>query len=102
MSGGLGPKVINESVDDESSMTVDIPGGSHGGHGIVRAGDAEQFATFEFNSAGDVIFINKTMKVKNADIDTNLCLIPNGAADGVEVKNRLGTTKNIHVRFTGS
>lgn len=105
LNGEESPIVVGVAVDesalDQASLANDIPGGARGGYGIVRAGDSEEWATFVYDSAGSVTFINNSTNVANADIPDNLCLFANGGGDGVEVKNRLNATKNIFLIFWG-
>ena len=63
------------------------------GHGIVIAGDSEEYVHFFFASDGTVTLAYNSANVVNTDTDANLCIYNNSGT--VSVKNRLGAEKDI-------
>ena len=76
---------------DDAEMV--LPTNGKTGHGIVIAGDNDEYVHFYFKTDGTVILAYNSTNVVNTDTDANLCIY-NSSGD-VSIKNRLGSEKAI-------
>jgi hypothetical protein len=75
---------------------ISLPDGAYGS-GAITIGDAEEYAYFIFSSVGAVTLVNNSVNVVSTDTDGNLCIFDAGS--NVDIKNRLGTQKQIKINI---
>jgi hypothetical protein len=93
---GLTTRFTSETVADDAEISI-ATGVS--GWGECMAGNNEAFAHFTFTEAGIVTLYSDVGSVVNIDTDGNLCIYQNGTSDGINIKNRLGSSKIIAFRI---
>jgi len=91
ISNGL--RSFSRSLDLDDDREIIIANGEHG-MGMVQAGDDESFTQFRFSSTGIVAIFNNTANATDKDLDANLCIY--NSAQGISIKNRLGSAKKVN------
>jgi len=82
-----------ESLDDSEKVYMPSSG-SNGGIGLAHIGDGEEYALFNFTSAGVVTLITNSANVGTTeDNDTTFNIFDAGGVIGFN--NELGSTKNL-------
>lgn len=92
--GDLTTYQTSTSLADDANITFTT---GVAGFGQVMAGDGDEWMQVHFTSAGVVTKVSGTTNTAVTDSDTDLCVFD--AGDGIKIRNRLGSTKDIRLLF---
>lgn len=95
--GDLTTYQTSTSLADDANITFTT---GVAGFGQVMAGNGEEWMQVHFTSAGVVTKVSGTTNTSVTDSDTDLCVFD--AGDGIKIRNRLGSTKDIRLFFSYS
>jgi len=85
----------NDNLADGGKTYMDSTG-THGGFGIIRVGDNEEYGYFGFSSSGVITLITNSANITTTEDNAGKFNIFN-AAGFVGFNNELGSIKNILV-----